>query len=705
VKAGRAGTARASIGETRPRALRLLLLFAGALLVRLIYLLQIRGNPTFLHPTADPLRYHERALGILAGDWVGGEIFFHSSPLYPYFLALNYWWNGQSIFWTYAAQATIDALTVVLVFETARRLAGRTIAWLSGLLALGYQAFIFFTGEMLEITLVLACLAGAVLLLVASADTAAQAAGATGPGRMGGQAGSARSAPGGRRDDVRASRAPAPKHDSRRLAGAGFLLGLAVLGKPNLLAAVPFLLAGWNLQAGRRWRAFARPLPVCLLGLAAAILPVTARNAIVGGDFVLTTSNGGINFYIGNHTQADGTFRVEANLQDDLGTSSAQAAERAVGRPLKPSEVSAYWFRQGLAYVFGHPWNALVLTGRKLLLMLNGYEIPNHFDLSFFQRYSSLLRLTPIRFATVLPLAVCGLIAAWPQRRRLAIPYLLLAGTVLSLLPFFVTARYRLPAVPALIFFAALGLAALASHAPALAARLGLARPPGGVLLPLAGLALGIVLVALPFYAPEDFYAHQYGAIASVYKQQGRMPEAAEEYRRALALAPGAVLMRNSLAVCLLEMGDSAGGEEMLRAAIASDPGYAPAWRNLGRLLAQKGDTLAAIAAERRACDADPYLTTAASDLARLLFARGDYAESERVLREALSRAPRDENILWNLAVLLGTRLGRGGEAEALLDRLSAVRSDSPEVRRLRAFLRDQGRATGATVARPAGLE
>jgi len=278
---------------------------------------------------------------------------------------------------------------------------------------------------------------------------------------------------------------------------------------------------------------------------------------------------------------------------------------------------------------------------------------------------------------------------------------LLLAGTVLGLLPFFVTARYRLPSVPTLIFFAALGLAALAARVPRLAARFGgdraLSRGArSGGLLPLAGLVAGVVLVLLPLYKPEDFYAHQYGAIASVYKQEGRVREAADEYRRALALAPGAVLMRNSLAVCLLELGDDAGGEELLRSTVALDPRYAPAWRNLGRLLAARGDTLGAIEAERRAVEADPYLAPAATDLAGLLLARGDLAATERVLRNSLTRTPRDEATLWNLAVLLGTRLGRAVEAEALLQRLLAVHPGHADALRLRAYLAQQaGRGDG----------
>ncbi|MCK4415010.1 MAG: tetratricopeptide repeat protein [Candidatus Eisenbacteria sp.] len=671
-----------------------LLLFAGSLLLRLLYLMQVRDNPTFLFPTADPLTYHQRALEILAGDLLGREVFFHSSPLYPYFLAFNYLINGQSIFWTYAVQALIDALGVVLIWALARRLAGFLPGILAALLAMGYQAFIFFTGEMLEISLVLTSLTAALWLLTVAADR-------TVPADRGIAAD--RTVPADRA--VAAHRTGIPRRARRRGGGllflAGAALGLASLGKPNLLATIPFLLWGWKIQTHRSWRRLLTPALLCLLGTALVIAPVTLRNRIVGGDWVLTTSNAGINFYIGNNAEADGTFHVHPGMQDDLGPASAQAAELAAGHPLAPSEVSRHWFARGLEFVGRHPLAEIRLLGRKLLLLLNAYEIPNHFDLNFFQRYSSLLRSTPARFGTVAPFALAGLVLAWRRRRRLAMLYAFLASYAATILAFFVTARYRLPAVPVLLVFAGITLATILYRLPWIARRL---PPPDGPRLDrrsapalAAILIAALVLVHWPLHEPEDFYAHQHGAIASVYKQQGRFREAADEYRRALELAPGSVLMHNSLGVALLELGDTEGGEAMVRAALARDPSYAPAWRNLGRLQEMHGDTLKAIDSFRRAFDEDPYFASAGIDLARLLYARRADEESARVLRRVLARTPDQPDALWNLAVLCGTRLGQRPAAIDLLDRLLRLVPDHPQAARLHAYLRSQEAAGGAS--------
>ena len=100
----------------------------------------------------------------------------------------------------------------------------------------------------------------------------------------------------------------------------------------------------------RRWglRRRRRPAPSAhsLLGLAIVLVPVAARNAVVGGGFFVTTSQFGPNFYIGNNPTADGTY---ASLRYGRGApeyerqDATELAELALGRRLSPAEVSSYW--------------------------------------------------------------------------------------------------------------------------------------------------------------------------------------------------------------------------------------------------------------------------------------------------------------------------------------------------------------------------
>ncbi len=58
-------------------------------------------------------------------------------------------------------------------------------------------------------------------------------------------------------------------------------------------------------------------------------------------------------------------------------------------------------------------------------------------------------------FGMLMPLAIAGMIATWPDRRRLSIVYALALAYAASVVMFFVFARYRYPLVPFLILFAA----------------------------------------------------------------------------------------------------------------------------------------------------------------------------------------------------------------------------------------------------------
>ena len=79
------------------------------------------------------------------------------------------------------------------------------------------------------------------------------------------------------------------------------------------------------------------------------LVPVGLRNLIVGGEFKLTTSQFGPNFFIGNNPEADGTYgsvnKVIGEPQLE-GTDAARLAERASGKRLSSGAVSDYWLKK-----------------------------------------------------------------------------------------------------------------------------------------------------------------------------------------------------------------------------------------------------------------------------------------------------------------------------------------------------------------------
>ena len=77
------------------------------------------------------------------------------------------------------------------------------------------------------------------------------------------------------------------------------------------------------------------------------LLPVALRNLLVGGTFLLTTSGAGTNLYGGNNLENPYGRATEFSFLRGVPEHEAgdwrREAERRVGHPLDPGDVSAFW--------------------------------------------------------------------------------------------------------------------------------------------------------------------------------------------------------------------------------------------------------------------------------------------------------------------------------------------------------------------------
>jgi 4-amino-4-deoxy-L-arabinose transferase-like glycosyltransferase len=247
------------LARTTSRQLNILLGVALlALVLRLSYVWQISHAPFFDLRIGDARAYHEWALRIARGDWLGKGVFYQA-PFYPYFLAVVYKWFGASAAMVRFVQAVIGAGTCVLLAAAGMALFGEYGA-IAGLLLAIYPPAIFLDG-LLEKSALVSFFTAALLYLVATG------------------------------------------HARSRVFFAGAILGLLSLTRENaLLLAAPVLL--WLLVHEGRPLAAATFVAGCLL----VLLPVGIRNYTAGGEFHLTTSQFGPNFYIGNHAGAKGLY-------------------------------------------------------------------------------------------------------------------------------------------------------------------------------------------------------------------------------------------------------------------------------------------------------------------------------------------------------------------------------------------------------------
>ena len=403
-----------------------LLLGLLALILRLVYLEQIRDSLFFNIPIVDAKTYVEDGLYLSSQSWTGRPTPFWQPPLFPYLLSLFFWLFEQNLYLPRLFQALLGAGICVFTYILGLRVFSFSVAFGAGLAVAFYGPLIYFGGQLLPT--IPAIFLNLLLLL-------------------------------------HLSRQPSPVRWLYLV--SGLLLGICALAVANILLFFPFLLF-WLWSTGKK----AHIVPsrilqqgvLLLLGCGLIIAPVTLRNYFVGGDLVLISHNAGINFYIGNNPDYDHTVNIRPG-QDWIHLVESPEREAGIERP---SSKSRFFFERSWAYIADAPLDYLRLIGRKLYLFWHGDEIRRNLDPYFARRDSTLLQALLWKFGLAFPFGLVGPFAllglaffGCSRERRTPQGHLLLLfifAYMLSVIFFFVTARYRLPAVPILLLFAAFGL-------------------------------------------------------------------------------------------------------------------------------------------------------------------------------------------------------------------------------------------------------
>ncbi len=592
---------------------------------RIVYLIQLSATPLARHLLVDEQGYHLWARSVAAGELLRPEPFYQA-PLYPYLLGGWYALFGEGHNLVRVLHACLGLLSVALLYLIGRKVFGRTAGRLAGLGGALYLPFLFYEGQVLKASLALLATLVLVWLLLRAA-------------------GSGRGMP---------------------WLHAGLGLGTLALLRGNALMYLPFLIV-WHLarkpdegQQARPWTRRGRDLGLLLAGTLLAVSPATLHNLSVGGELILTTYQGGTNFYIGNHPGALGVYmpiRQGRETPAFEGRDATLEASQRSGRQLSPAEVSRFWFREGLRFARQQPGEFLRLQGVKLLLTWNAREVPDVWDLEFVARMVPALRWWLPTFGWLAPLGLLGLGLATPWSRDAGMLALLTLATTLSVSPFYVFARYRLPLAPLVLLFSGYalqrGLAALRRrHWVGLAAG-------SAALLPL----FLVVHVPVSWFGLvfTDEVGHQ--NLGFLLLEEGEAARAEEEFTRAIAINPdltNAALMQVQLRS---ERGDHQAAQrslqELLRhverrhaeGAVIIDPmAEGGARLQLGRLQRRFEQPEHAIQQFRRAADLLPGQVTPLIELGITLRTMGQSEQARAAYLEALQRDPEDPLTLFNLA-------------------------------------------------------
>jgi len=563
-------------------------IFVVALVVRLVYVFQVRQTPFFETLGLDAKFYDAWARRIASGT-SEREAFF-MSPLYPYFLSAVYRILGRDLLLVRVIQAGIGSATAAMAYLIGHRVFGNRVGVIAGLVTACYGALVFYDGSIL-ITPLLVFLNSLCLYLLIRADD---------------------------------------RGTQWLYALAGVSLGLAGIGKATALAFAP-VAALWIWFSWRRNRT-GRALAVLLfaLGVILVVAPVTVRNLVVANDFVMVTSNGGLNFYIGNSEISTGGYVKPEGLDIVSDPDGESIAEAAVGRELKPSEVSAFWYGRSRSYIGEDPGGWMRLLVRKLSFAMSSYELPQLENYYFQKRYSGLLALPLPGFALVAPLGLLGIVLAW-RRRQARLLALFFASYMATVVAFFVVARYRLPVVPVLAVgsgFAVLELIRLVRD-----------RAWKTVGYAAVGLIILLLAVNVNFYNVDRArgFAQSHFRLGIIYGERGDTARAIEECRRAIELDPEYPKSYLNLGAMLVEAGEPVEAIEAFRAAVRLDPEYVTGRVNLAMALEAVGEFEGAVAQLDTVLSAHPTSALALKERGVALYRWGRFDEARESLTAALS--------------------------------------------------------------------
>jgi len=609
-----------SAPEERPLSHRVTILsYLGiallALLLRGAYLYQLQGSLLLSVLVADGREYDAWGQRIAAGDWLGTEVFYQA-PLYPYLLGVIYRVVGHNVMAVRVLQAVLGSLACVLLAWTGRRFFSERVGLIAGLFLAVFPPAIYFDGLIQKPSLDLFLLT---LFLALAAEFTARR---TWPWLLAGAA----------------------------------VLGALALNRENARLLCPvvmvWLLADWRAAALGRRAAWAA---IFAVGFALPLLPVGWRNYRVGGEFLLSTSQLGPNFYIGNHKDATGRYESLLPGRGDPMHERIDAtllAEQAAGKKLTPSEVSDYWLHRALADMRAQPVRWLRLMAWKTLLVFHRAEIVDAEGIDAYWEASSLLRglSWPLSFGVLCPLAVFG---AWATRRdawRLALLYIVLATLAFSVALFFVFARYRFSLTPILVLFAAAGLAAIPEFVRAVQRGDWLRAWGPGLLL------AGLAAVATNWPLPElrDPYVTYFG-IGARLMDKGRLDEAIAAFDYMIQHNPGFGYAHYNKGRALMLQRNADAAQQEFELAIAADPQIGQAHFFLGQILRTRKSWAEAEQHLRTAVKLGPGDPLGYNELAQTFIDQNRPAEAAVELRAGLKAQPQSMMVANNLAWLLAT--------------------------------------------------
>ncbi len=351
----------------------LLVIFALGLALRLLVAVSLENKIYW----EDGFDYDKLAIRLLEGKGyvtAEGIATAFRAPAYPYFLAGVYAIFGHDFVVVRIIQSLIDSLILLVIFVIARLLFNKSVAIISALIYAIYPLLIYSANTLFPTTLFILLLSISIWLLfkLERNVTAFQSA------------------------------------------LLGVILGLSILTVPTILAFIPLALLWLFFAVEKKGGKFVCNAGIIVVVMGLVLSPWLVRNKKVFNKFLLITTNGGYNFWMGNNPADKGSTGNGVKITGDLAQQLSQAKSE--------TERERLYYQDAYQFIQKNPPRFIQLTVLKALSLWRFYPTPD----TGYKILPSLSKiLSVITYTPVLILALFGFIRSWPRKREVILFLLL----------------------------------------------------------------------------------------------------------------------------------------------------------------------------------------------------------------------------------------------------------------------------------------
>jgi len=518
----------------------------------------------------------------------------------------------------------------------------------------------------------------------------------------------------------------------------GLVIGAYATMRPNILSFGPFI-ALWMVWLTYKEKKFFTFIPswiALLVFTFVPIVPITLRNYIASGEWVLISTYFGENLFIGNNPEADGTTPWNQYLQKLEGTGNWTARDyvnvvKGLGRELgiknlKHADASKIFSQKAIEYIKTHPKETVKQVFKKAVLLWCPIEITCNKVV-----YYEIKHYSPLKYLPTFPWAgglfITGTVLLFSNVRKtsksklfqfvfqsndkysgelLLLIYLFIGTYLGSFLMFFVNGRARVPVIP-LFFLIGANLLYFLWVCIKNKDFLTFAKW-------LSILLISFILISIRWVPFEPDLARWHYQRADSYLRRGEvqkaleeartliyMPkslpymhhrlgkdlfkagyfmEAKEQFEKGIHLAPDYQDMFYYLGKTYLALKDEAKAEEYFKRALELNPHDARSHNEIGEILEHQGNWRKALVHYEKALEIVPGFTYVLDKYGRILASQGRSDEALAFYRKALEADPSYQDVYF----LIGRELKNLGRVEEAKDTLQkAVDLNSKDARAL----------------------